>query len=74
MGPGLGGARGQGKKSPGNANGRTTFSVISMVYLKPVANMAEEDPEPFQIPTENGTPTSSRTFNGQIQKWNLNRS
>ena len=59
---------------PGNASGRTTFSVTSMVYLKPVAHMAKEDPEPFQVPTENGTPPSPRTFKGQVQKWNLNGS
>lgn len=40
---------------------------------KPVENMAE-DPEPFQVPTENGTPPSPRTFKGQAKKRNLDRS
>ena len=40
---------------------------------KPVDNMAE-DPEPFQVPTGNGTPPYPRTFKGQAKKRNLDGS
>ena len=45
-----------------------------MVSPKLVEYMAEEDPDLFQILTENGTPPSHRTFKGQVQKWNVDSS
>ena len=35
---------------PGNASGRSTFSVTSMVYLKPVANMLKKIKSLFRCP------------------------